>query len=1498
MINKLNIFKKTFVFLVSFQLVFTPFYPSVLVLAQEDYTESPDSPYETSYESPYEASPQETWEYPTPEWSYSPPEDPVDSGSPAEVAPSDTPQESEITYANPSQEYETPLDSLGDLSYDTPFTPSYETPVDDYVAPGEREYETPSETYETPQATSDDYFTYTGPYDTPPDFDASVATEDIAVTSEDPYQALGVPSETGDNLYEVPAVGEDSVLPDSNERAEVIEAPFSTQPSTYEIDNTIIENSTDQDLALDLYLEGEQQIIDEINYEDEPEIREEQSFEGETVQVYAASYPGQAVGFFENVAAFVNSTAQSNIIDPINLLLSGTPESDLSPESIPTVETAVAESVETEQDQFIEALGTTDLEQANAAVTELLKLPSDTPQDQLQQSLDSKLAGTGLDFDVDISKGEFSLRDKYAEYEDKLFISDCSVDSSGCSQVAESNFGVASSLASFALDVITFGAFGRNERYNEIKENEVPALLTMRESIGLPDFSYSISDGSPERARSELNQLTSLQQDFNQLLHGKYESTEELYQAVDAQSKYGLSPEQFQQMQTVFSDPSKYNDLLEYKENLRNTEKTVREEAIYDLGFELMLNLGAGPVRKLNEFAGSLTGNAAEEIIEGGAVAGIKGLASQVFKSGDEAIEDVLEKGTPVWAGIDDIALACDSPCGFSLKGLLGLDKDELPVQSGVPGGGYVVARGEANKMLHFPDDPENQVMIMTGDYTREYYTVGSKALDYAGRVVVPIRDGEGNVSMAYLSTSEGEFKRFVGIRDDGWVIKPDADKYYENQKVVASVPFELDRKIKELMNDGDIKVIERDDGKIRNMLQDAGYVYPDAKRGAVAMGKVLDDSGLEIEEYNPAVVSDLNFNRPTDAVKNGTDRVDVYFKASECECRVVYSFTADKAPFVAVNPDGPKGFSAFDFSIRPDSPNAVFDAPPTLARTQAANVAAPDKQNAVEALNGWQEIADRVRNSDVYNVYQQIVEKHTSPNGGYNAKAAADEFQQVVETRAAQLNRDPVERYVPPQQPQQLDNGQWVSTGQNSPGRTPSISQASNFDELFEAIDTKGGVQGNQRNYSPEELKYVVTQVASGNLPLESVTRSEGLRDSVQRIISDTNRRSYIPSRAQVTNLASTDTNKSIFAVLIDFFINEARAQGDETASLSDLNLNSPLTLTGYAIAKTKEDIRHKFDLGEKVSLNYFKGTLVSNLVIKPEGYKTEKGIAMITDNSGLAQFPVQKGLYKVSAASIHGTQLTIPEYIDITNPSEVLLVAVRAGNGEVKMEESLVRHSDMTEGNAQLKVVVFYDKNGNAKWDETEKIAPWGGVGVSLEKVNRNSFLSLVQGWNLITLNSLPEKTVTASGLIVDVAKQGGYITTVSTLDNGVWRSHLVRGDKMFSGDDFVIEPGKAYFVKATRTSIYKIQGREFVVPVKLDLKRGWNTVGVPYADKRYRADNLATDLVVGKTKTVTIARFSSGLWDAYVSVDKEKYGNDFFIEPTKGYIVKLEQDMSFSP
>lgn len=328
---------------------------------------------------------------------------------------------------------------------------------------------------------------------------------------------------------------------------------------------------------------------------------------------------------------------------------------------------------------------------------------------------------------------------------------------------------------------------------------------------------------------------------------------------------------------------------------------------------------------------------------------------------------------------------------------------------------------------------------------------------------------------------------------------------------------------------------------------------------------------------------------------------------------------------------------------------------------------------------------------------------------------------------------------------------------------------------------------------------------------------------------------------------------------------------------------------------------VKHAINNDGFVSTDFVENVLKSNIV-DPSVVQTPEGYVFTTGETGSVSGKVENGDYIVKIPNYKQINVAFSQKIEVRNGDQVLPIGIaysKTAGKHVPQKSSQLKISAYAANNDQsLKVLAYYDQHENGKWDNTERPIPWAGVQVKLEKVDKTKLVNLNSGWNLITLTAIPATPLTASSLLSQIAKQGGYATSVANLEDGKWQTYVQRGDKSYSGQDFPLIPGKAYFIKNLKKSVLIFEGQDFAAPVKLDLEEGWNTVGLPKTSQGYTINKLIDKLNSEGAVADAASRWESGLWDSFVKKNQEKYGEDFVIEANRGYIIKVEKETQFAP
>lgn len=167
----------------------------------------------------------------------------------------------------------------------------------------------------------------------------------------------------------------------------------------------------------------------------------------------------------------------------------------------------------------------------------------------------------------------------------------------------------------------------------------------------------------------------------------------------------------------------------------------------------------------------------------------------------------------------------------------------------------------------------------------------------------------------------------------------------------------------------------------------------------------------------------------------------------------------------------------------------------------------------------------------------------------------------------------------------------------------------------------------------------------------------------------------------------------------------------------------------------------------------------------------------------------------------------------------------------------------------------------------------------------------ISMARGWNLVALSLYPNPALTA----------GEFLNETGSLMLAAWDSSIqsykavFRGDSGFMGTDFQLVPGEGYFVKASAPVRMQIPGVKPVMPLAMQLSKGFNLVGSarpagPFGGGSavdllgFEAGNIAIYGWSADTQTYDLVYKIAGAYGSTIF-----FGDDFPIAPGKGFFVK---------
>lgn len=82
--------------------------------------------------------------------------------------------------------------------------------------------------------------------------------------------------------------------------------------------------------------------------------------------------------------------------------------------------------------------------------------------------------------------------------------------------------------------------------------------------------------------------------------------------------------------------------------------------------------------------------------------------------------------------------------------------------------------------------------------------------------------------------------------------------------------------------------------------------------------------------------------------------------------------------------------------------------------------------------------------------------------------------------------------------------NKAWEDENKQETNPEQAIASASNFKELESVLDSLGPIKGSEEIYSPDSLIDKINRVQNGEIRLEYITRTHGLRDKVAELLGN----------------------------------------------------------------------------------------------------------------------------------------------------------------------------------------------------------------------------------------------------------------------------------------------------------------------------------------------------------------------------------------------------------
>lgn len=223
--------------------------------------------------------------------------------------------------------------------------------------------------------------------------------------------------------------------------------------------------------------------------------------------------------------------------------------------------------------------------------------------------------------------------------------------------------------------------------------------------------------------------------------------------------------------------------------------------------------------------------------------------------------------------------------------------------------------------------------------------------------------------------------------------------------------------------------------------------------------------------------------------------------------------------------------------------------------------------------------------------------------------------------------------------------------------------------------------------------------------------------------------------------------------------------------------------------------------------------------------------------------------------------------------------------------------------ESDKNLTVYFYKDINNDGIKDASEEQWIIPNTIINIVKTFEPFELNINKGWNMLSFPFIMTN-ISASKLIKDIISQGGYISEVAYFNEGKWNSYIIRGDQVYSSEDFPIKPGNGYMIKSLFQNKIELGGYyDENYDKNITLYPGWNLIGfIPgyeeetnrtyltnFEDINITAENVLESIQAKEINATNITRWNNGKYEGIVIEDGNYYGFDYKISLLNGYFIK---------
>lgn len=213
----------------------------------------------------------------------------------------------------------------------------------------------------------------------------------------------------------------------------------------------------------------------------------------------------------------------------------------------------------------------------------------------------------------------------------------------------------------------------------------------------------------------------------------------------------------------------------------------------------------------------------------------------------------------------------------------------------------------------------------------------------------------------------------------------------------------------------------------------------------------------------------------------------------------------------------------------------------------------------------------------------------------------------------------------------------------------------------------------------------------------------------------------------------------------------------------------------------------------------------------------------------------------------------------------------------------------------------LLYIDTDKDNEYTEgVDKNIAADGTEVKLEMESSIDTFKVSEGFNLVSFKSVfSEDSNMASVFLTKLNEEyNDSFYQIAKFDNG-WKVVGDRDGDSYGSNDFQIIPGEGYLLRSKNDMIIELSGQRVASAVPVNLKAGWNLIGLHGATKSYTAESLIDSMNAGGIKSDNVTRWVEdkskyeGLQKQTDSAGvKNVYGFDFPITSNIGYFVQVRE------